>query len=329
MTHERVQYLLTKYISDSTTKEELEELKIHINISDDEKVLSELSVLWENHPAEKIQDPSVLKEAFKIIEVNTRTQTIRKQLNVLLRIAGILLLPVLCTLVTYLYMDKQVQPFINNQVMVEAQNGHRAAVILPDGSKVNLNSGSYISYQQSFGKKAREVKLSGEAFFEVTKDTKKKFIVHTEYINIEVLGTTFNVYAYERENTVEMVLLTGKVKINTNKAPYQSYYVKPNEKISLDKQSGSLKIKKTDARFETAWLRDEMVFRSERLETVFDKLERKYGVTIQYDNLKQDNDRFTGSFNNEEITGILDILKIHYHFSYKVQGNKIKIYGDK
>ena len=329
MTHERVQYLLTKYISDSTTKEELEELKIHINISDDEKVLSELSVLWENHPAEKIQDPSVLKEAFKIIEVNTRTQTIRKQLNVLLRIAGILLLPVLCTLVTYLYMDKQVQPFINNQVMVEAQNGHRAAVILPDGSKVNLNSGSYISYQQSFGKKAREVKLSGEAFFEVTKDPKKKFIVHTEYINIEVLVTTFNVYAYERENTVEMVLLTGKVKINTNKAPYQSYYVKPNEKISLDKQSGSLKIKKTDARFETAWLRDEMVFRSERLETVFDKLERKYGVTIQYDNLKQDNDRFTGSFNNEEITGILDILKIHYHFSYKVQGNKIKIYGDK
>ena len=329
MTHERVQYLLTKYISDSTTKEELEELKIHINISDDEKVLSELSVLWENHPAEKIQDPSVLKEAFKIIEVNTRTQTIRKQLNVLLRIAGILLLPVLCTLVTYLYMDKQVQPFINNQVMVEAQNGHRAAVILPDGSKVNLNSGSYISYQQSFGKKAREVKLSGEAFFEVTKDPKKKFIVHTEYINIEVLGTTFNVYAYERENTVEMVLLTVKVKINTNKAPYQSYYVKPNEKISLDKQSGSLKIKKTDARFETAWLRDEMVFRSERLETVFDKLERKYGVTIQYDNLKQDNDRFTGSFNNEEITGILDILKIHYHFSYKVQGNKIKIYGDK
>ena len=305
MTHERVQYLLTKYISDSTTKEELEELKIHINISDDEKVLSELSVLWENHPTEKIQDPSVLKEAFKIIEVNTRTQTIRKQLNVLLRIAGILLLPVLCTLVTYLYMDKQVQPFINNQVMVEAQNGHRAAVILPDGSKVNLNSGSYISYQQSFGKKAREVKLSGEAFFEVTKDPKKKFIVHTEYINIEVLGTTFNVYAYERENTVEMVLLTGKVKINTNKAPYQSYYVKPNEKISLDKQSGSLKIKKTDARFETAWLRDEMVFRSERLETVFDKLERKYGVTIQYDNLKQD------------------------HFSYKVQGNKIKIYGDK
>lgn len=329
MINERAQYLLTKYISNSITKEELEELKIHINISDDEKVLSELSTLWESYSTVDIKEPSVLKEAFKIIEINTRTQTIRKQLRYLLRIAGILLLPVLCTLATYLYMDKQAQPFINNQVIVEAQNGHRAAVVLPDGSKVNLNSGSNISYKQSFGKKAREVKLSGEAFFEVTKDPKKKFIVHTEYIDIEVLGTTFNVYAYEKENTVEMVLLTGQVKINTNKAPYQSYYVKPNEKISLDKQSGSLKIKKTDARFETGWLRDEIVFRSERLETVFDKLERKYGVTIQYDNLKQDNDRFTGSFNNEEITGILDILKIHYHFSYKVQGNKIIIYRDK
>lgn len=328
MTNERVQHLLTKYISDSITKEELEELKIHINISDDEKVLSELSALWENHPTEDIQNPSVLKEAFKIIETKTRTQTIQKQLSFLLRIAGMLLLPILCALATYLYMDKQIQPFMNNQVVVEAQNGHRAAVVLPDGSKVNLNSGSYISYQQSFGKKVREVKLSGEAFFEVTKNPKKKFIVHTEYINIEVLGTTFNVYAYDKENTVEMVLLTGEVKINTNKAPYQSYYVKPNEKISLDKQSGSLKIRKTDARFETAWLRDEMIFRSERLETVFDKLERKYGVTIQHENFKN-NDRFTGSFNEEELTGILDILKIHYHFKYKVQGNKIIIYGDK
>ena len=329
MTNERVQYLLTRYVSDSITKEEFEELKIHINISDDEKVLSELSTLWENHSTEDVRDPSLLKEAFKIIEANTHTQTIRKQFRFLLRIAGILLLPVLCALVTYLYMDKQVQPFINNQVIVEAQNGHRAAIVLPDGSKVHLNSGSYISYLQSFGKKAREVKLSGEAFFEVTKDLNKKFIVHTEYINIEVLGTTFNVYAYEKENTVEMVLLTGQVKINTNKAPYQSYYVKPNEKISLDKQSGSLKIRKTDARFETAWLRDEMIFRSERLETVFDKLERKYGVTIKHENFKQNNDRFTGSFNDEELTGILDILKIHYHFKYKVQGNKIIIYGEK
>ena len=329
MTHERTQYLLTRYISNSITKEELEELKIQINISDDEKVLYELSALWENHPIEDIQDPSILREALKIIEINTRTQTIRKQLRFLLRIAGILLLPVLCTLATYLYMDKQTQPFINNKVIVEAQNGHRAAVILPDGLKVNLNSGSYISYLQSFGKKVREIKLSGKAIFEVTKDPKKKFIVNTEYINIEVLGTTFNVYAYEKENTVEMVLLTGQVKINTNKAPYQSYYVKPNEKISLDKQSGTLKIKKTDARFETAWLRDEMVFRSERLETVFDKLERKYGVTIQYENFKQENDRFTGSFNNEELTGILDILKIHYHFTYKVLGNRIIIYGEK
>ena len=105
MTHERTQYLLTRYISNSITKEELEELKIQINISDDEKVLYELSALWENHPIEDIQDPSILREALKIIEINTRTQTIRKQLRFLLRIAGILLLPVLCTLATYLYLS--------------------------------------------------------------------------------------------------------------------------------------------------------------------------------------------------------------------------------
>ncbi len=73
MTHERTQYLLTRYISNSITKEELEELKIQINISDDEKVLYELSAPWENHPIEHIQDPSILREALKIIEINTHT----------------------------------------------------------------------------------------------------------------------------------------------------------------------------------------------------------------------------------------------------------------
>ena len=280
MTKERAQYLLSKYISSSITTKEFEELKIHINISDDEKVLSELSALWESYPTENIPDLPALKESFKIIEANTHRKIIQKQFRILLRIAGLLLLPILCTLATYLYMDKQM-PYINNRVSVEAPNGHRAAIILPDGSKVNLNSGSRISYQQDFGKETREVKLCGEAFFDVTKSPKKKFIVHTEYMNIEVLGTTFNVYTYEKENMVEMVLLTGQVKISTIKAPYQSYYVKPNEKISLDKQSGSLQIRKTDAHFETAWLRNEIIFRSERLETIFSKLERKYGVTIQ------------------------------------------------
>ena len=228
---------------------------------------------------------------------------------------------------TLTYTVDSYEELVYNTVKIPAGADYK--IYLADGSEVWLNCGSELRYPVKFVGNERRVYLRGEAFFEVTKDPKKKFIVNTEYINIEVLGTMFNVYAYEKENTVEMVLLTGQVKINTNKAPYQSYYVKPNEKISLDKQSGTLKIKKTDARFETAWLRDEMVFRSERLETVFDILERKYGVTIQYENFKQENDRFTGSFNNEELTGILDILKIHYHFTYKVLGNRIIIYGEK
>lgn len=328
MTNGRIQYLLAAYISNSISKEELQELKVYVNKSDDPALFSQLSVVWEKQPVEENYDTSLLKEAFQVIERNTRTQAPLPSFRIFWRMAGMLLLPLLCTLATYLYMDRQVTPYIDNQVLVKAEYGQRAGVVLPDGSRVSLNAGSYISYPQCFGKKTRKVKLCGEAFFEVAKNKGKKFIVHTEYIDVEVVGTSFNIYAYEKENTVEMVLLTGKVKVNTNKAPFRSFYIKPHEKIWLDKQSGTLKIKKTDTRFETAWLRNEIVFRSEKLANVFDKLERKYGVTIKKENFKQEKDLFTGSFEGEDLTGILDILKKHYGFHYKVSGNKIVIYGE-
>lgn len=327
MTNTRIYRLFMHYFSDTLTREEFEELKFHINGTDNDRLLSELTAAWEDYPAKEIACNPVTDNAFKIIETHARPARIH--FTRWFRMAAMFLLPVLCTLVTYLYMNEKVLPYTDRQVVVQTENGHRAALTLPDGSGVRLNSGSYLSYPQNFGKEERLVTLSGEAFFEVAKKQGKKFIVRTEYMNIEVMGTTFNVYAYEKENTVEMVLLTGQVKINTNKAPYRYVYVNPNEKISLDKLSGALHVRKTDARFETAWLRNEIVFRSEKLKNVFNKLERKYGVTIEKENFRQDNDLFTGSFNNDDLTGILDILKRHYHFEYKVTGNKIILYGRK
>lgn len=328
MNNERIQYLLSKYISDTITSDEFEEMKTFVNISDDEKLYAELSSLWKNYSTNKNIYIHESIQILQSIEKYTRSQIIKKPVMLLKRIAAILLLPLICTSTTYLYMNEQAQPQIYSKVIIQAEDGHRAKVILPDGTNVQLNSGSYLSYPQKFGKKTREVELSGEAFFNVTKDTEKKFIVHTEYINIEVLGTTFNVYSYENENTIEMVLLSGHVKINTNHAPYQTIDVKPHEKIFYDKQLKHLKVKKTEARFETAWLRDELVFRSEKLKNVFSKLERKYGITIRKERFKQDNDLFTGSFGNNEITEVLNILKSHYNFTYKVIGNEIIIYGE-
>lgn len=319
--------MLTHYFSDTLTKEEFEELKGHINSTDNDRLFSELTAVWEDYPAKESARKCVTDEAFGVIERHIRPK--RKQLAGWLQVAAVFLLPVLCTLATYFYMCDRMQPFYGSEVTVQAADGQRASVTLPDGSSVRLNSRSYLSYPQDFGKEVRQVTLSGEAFFEVAKKQGKRFIVHTDYIDIEVTGTTFNVYAYEKESTIEMVLLTGSVKIRTNQAPYRHVCVHPNEKVSLNKHSGTLQVRKTDARFETAWLRNELVFRSEKLKNVFAKLERKYGVTIRTDSFRQENDLFTGSFDNDELTGILDILKKHYRFEYKVTGNKVILYGKK
>lgn len=85
-------------------------------------------------------------------------------------------------------------------------------------------------------------------------------MVHTEYLDIEVLGTSFNVYSYERENVMEMALISGRIKIQTCSDPSRVVYLKPNEKALFNKESGIITVEKTDNRFETAWLRGDLVF---------------------------------------------------------------------
>ena len=105
-------------------------------------------------------------------------------------------------------------------------------------------------------------------------------MVHTEYLDIEVLGTSFNVYSYERENVMEMALISGRIKIQTCSDPSRVVYLKPNEKALFNKESGIITVEKTDNRFETAWLRGDLVFRSTKLSDVLAKLERRYGMNI-------------------------------------------------
>mgnify|MGYP003205557512 CR=1 FL=1 len=112
------------------------------------------------------------------------------------------------------------------------------------------------------------MKLSGEGYFEVKKNTEKKFIVNTGYIDVTVLGTKFNLYAYEDKDIIEMALVEGHVNVSTSQPPYQTICVKPNEKVTYNKYDNKLNIEKTTTKIETAWLNKELVFREEKLENV-------------------------------------------------------------
>ena len=190
---------------------------------------------------------------------------------------------------------------------------------------VHLNAKSSLTYSQDFGRNDRKVALSGEGFFEVKKDTEKKFTVGTGYMDIAVLGTKFNVYAYETKDIVEMSLVEGSVDVTTSRPPYQSIRVKPNEKVVYNKRTGNLLHERTSNKMETAWINKELVFRSERLEDVFRCLSRKFAVTFSVDDETLLNDVYTGTFDDENVESIMRVLKYHYKFKYTNEDGVISI----
>ena len=239
--------------------------------------------------------------------------------------ASILLLFASGLTILYYIQHQELQTLAEQDVIVRSGDSGTSQVSLPDGTLVRLNANSSLTYQQNFGQNNRKVKLSGEGYFEVKKNTEKKFIVNTGYIDVTVLGTKFNLYAYEDKDIIEMALVEGHVNVSTSQPPYQTICVKPNEKVTYNKYDNKLNIEKTTTKIETAWLNKELVFREEKLENVFQCLSRKFRVKFSIDSSVSVDDVYTGAFDDEKIEDILEVLKIHYGFNYTVKDGKINI----
>lgn len=338
--------LLSRYLSKSIQPSEWDELVVLLENSDDANVSDVLERLWEEEAY--MQTNRSFERELEEILANIRAHAdaavsidpssddaiaptpkrfVRNNpLRVVFRIAGILLIIISVGLGGYFYKDREFMAYLRQKEMVvHAAGGQRIIVTLPDSSVVHLNSASSLSYKQDFGYKDRNVRLEGEAFFEIRTDEAKKFTVQTEHLQAEVLGTCFNFYAYENENVVELALVEGSVSIETKRQPFKQIRLKPEEKVVYDKKTGSLKLEKANISFDTAWMRGELVFRSELIEDVLYKIERRYGVTITVLGEGLQSDRFTGYFGSHEIRDVMDELKTHYNFTYKVEGEQIWI----
>jgi transmembrane sensor len=241
---------------------------------------------------------------------------------------------------------------------VSTRNGSKSKIILPDGSRVWLNAGSVLTYNKDFGGEMREVDLSGEAFFEVKslslppsgggeKERKVPFIIHTQHIDVHVLGTAFNVKSYPGDKQTETSLVHGKVEVLIHNRPEEKFTLRPNEKlvvrneeadtVATGKSGGASnsqplvslsKLTYTAADsllVETAWVQNKLVFDNESFREVAIKMERWYNVQIEFNDVKKQELRFTGVFENETIQQALDYMTITAPFHYSIQGNKIII----
>lgn len=163
-----------------------------------------------------------------------------------------------------------------NQLIVP--NGKRSTLILEDGTKVWVNAGSRIVYPTTFAAKKREVYVDGEIFFEVTHDKKRPFVVKTKEMEVQVLGTSFNVTAYETDRSASIVLVNGSVVVDTKEE--ENICLTPNNMLSYHK--GACAIKEVDVNNYILWREGLYTYKSENLSVILDRLSRYYGKKISY-----------------------------------------------
>lgn len=205
--------------------------------------------------------------------------------------------------------------------------GKRSTLILADGSKVHLNSGSSLVYPAEFSANKREVYLEGEACFEVAKEKERRFIVQTAYKAIEVLGTTFNIFVDKNQNKFEAVLVTGKIGLESNSGKIE---LGPNQYYGYSSDSGVDEFKMVDARSYISWIDGKLKFSRESLSSVIRKLEKSYNIEIKILDPKYLTYQISGSLdlkNKAEET--LDVLMNILIPNYKSQKQKLYLIKSK
>ena len=235
--------------------------------------------------------------------------------------AAMIVLPLLSALLVYLFTSDQLPG--NNQVTITAPNGEKAIITLADGSRVWINSGSSLTYGNDFNRHERMVSLDGEAYFEVAKDPQRPFIVHTREMEVQALGTTFNVSAYSDENYSSAVLAEGKIKVNVRG---QEEMLTENDRAIVDKANHSLSTDRVYASDFIQWKDGNLYFENSSFDEIANTLSRVFNVEIRFASEKLRSIRFTGTLGNSSIRNALDILSLTSAMHYEMNGTAIELY---
>jgi ferric-dicitrate binding protein FerR (iron transport regulator) len=210
-----------------------------------------------------------------------------------------------------------------NPFIVRIDKGQKASIVLPDNSNVYLNAETELEYDPD-NKKQRKVYLSGEAYFDVERDEDRPFIVDLGELQIEVLGTSFNVQTYKNEDIIEASLIAGSIRL-TGKHFTESYYLRPMEQVIYSKEDATLRIIRFDSQQELGWMDNRLVFTSEPLYKIIHTIERWYGVRIDLQCPEIREDLMSGTFYDEELADVLEAIKIQYKVNYTIREREVII----
>lgn len=374
MLHNRTWLLMARKLANEASADELRELETILRANPElHFTLQALSDLWQQHhpsnAAELEQAYEAHLDRMNAAGLSMPVQTtpvpdpdpfgqpaqpsrLRKTFRALATGIGIAAIVLLC-IAPFVFHNKPSTTVAARKLTptseISTRNGSKTNIVLTDGTKVWLNAGSKISYDKAFGETERRITLTGEAYFDVTHDPNKPFIIHTQAMDIRVLGTVFNVKSYPEDHLTETSLIRGSIEVTLNDNRAQKIMMKPNEKLVIKdelpdtptRQSPRLKnrqaeepiislihlnyFSKDSTILETSWVYNRLVFEDESFAQLAKRMERWYGVRFVFGNEDIAQQRFTGSFQNETVVQALEAMQITAKFNYRIEDKTITI----
>lgn len=259
-------------------------------------------------------------------EMLIRRKPLQRIVRIYMKAAAILILPLLVTGGLAIFYQVNCLRMLTDQRSVSsiyAPLGSRVSFNLPDGTTGMLNSGSHLSYSLPFSSN-RQIKLDGEAWFEVIPDKKHPFEILAGSSTLEVLGTSFNVSAYPSEDYIEVVLNTGKMEFLCN-ASEDKIKIDPKEKLVF--KNGKISKSVTDPEKYSAWTEGKLVFRGDPMDEVVRRIERWYNIEINLADKDLEKYSFRGIFQDDSLEDVLKFLAMTSPIRFEITPGKLMTDG--
>lgn len=294
--------------------------------SENERKEETLRLLWDDL---QIKSDSSTEQSFQEVERRLGFP-VRKKIHFSFRkwgqVAAVILIPLLSVWMSWQYVHNSPAEELT---LVECfvPEGEIRTIVLPDLSEVTVNSGSTLFYPAEFKGKIRDIYLSGEAKFTVSPDKKKPFIVKTNDMSVEALGTVFNISSYPAGEKTIASLSEGKIKVEIN-SDHKSFILDPREQVVYDRKTGQSERKRARMDYVLAWEKGQMVFQGASMYSVINEIERHYNVKVYFNSRDLNDEKLTVKFlYDETLEEVLYTLKqIVAGFKYKINGDKVYIY---
>lgn len=286
--------------------------------------------IWEEYPTgpgtETFHSLKVTKHKIR------QSQTQQKRFGLthkLLKIAAILIIPLLSIVGSYLYIEQYV--YSPELIQCYVEEGEKQELTLPDGSTVNINSGSVLIYPKEFRGDTRTLFLMGEANFQVYKDKKHPFIVKTSHVKVQALGTKFNIQAYSESDKITTTLENGAVKVAKIEDDENAFILSPNEQLEYNHKTGVFEKRLINAASSSGWIKGELNFINQPLKEILATIQRNYAVNFVMNPRLFTKDLYTIKFSkHEDINTVMKILTMTVSgLSYEIEDNIITIHSSK